>query len=797
MQADLTFQAWLKRTRKEQGLTQEALAGLAGCSTDYLKKIEAGRRQPTRQVVDALLDALQIPTEARQPYVTLAFAASPTKSKPAYNLPTPLTSFIGREEELAAVEALLRRRAARLVTLTGTGGVGKTRLALQAATRVLDEFEDGVHFVDLAPITDPNLVAFAIADALGLRAQGTRSPLDRLKDTLHDQRVLLVLDNFEQVLAAAPMVSQLLVAALGLKVLATSRVMLHLRGEQEYPVPPLPLPNPQRLPPAETLSQYAAVELFAERAANVRPGFAMTHENALAVAGICHRLDGLPLAIELAAARAKVFPPLALLQRLESRLQTLTVGARDAPARQQTLRDALAWSYDLLTKEEKALFRRLGVFVGGFTLDAAEAVVGDWRGENGDWRLEVGDEVGAISNPHSPISLVDGVASLVDNSLLPPAREEGGWLRFGMLETIREYALEQLATHGETGAIQRTHAHYFLTLAETAEPELHGPQQTEWLDRLAAEQDNLCAAQAWILSNDEIEWGLRFIGALWRFWRFRGDFRQGSAFADEVLARAESYAHTAAYAKALLTPIWFARRHDRAAYAEMSAQIFMELGDRQNAAHSLLSLALTMTERGDQARADALYQETLGLFQATHDEFGETFSRTGLGLVAAARGDYATARSHLEQSAVMRRRLGDKIYLTYSLGWLALVAVRLGDLAAARAALEEGVAVRRALGDEGGLAASFQGLAALAAAEGKAVKAARLFGAAEKVRERVGANLPNSELVEYHHNVAVARAQLSEDEFTAAWAEGRAMSLEEALDDALFRGEAGERFGEA
>ncbi|MFN8500067.1 MAG: helix-turn-helix domain-containing protein [Anaerolineae bacterium] len=770
MQTDRTFGAWLKRARRERGLTQETLAGLAGCSTDYLKKIEGGGRRPSRQVVDALLEALRIPGEARPTYVALAFAATtPPKSQTAPNLPAPLTSFIGREDELAAIEVFLKRKATRLVTLTGPGGVGKTRLALEAAANTLDEFDDGVYFVDLAPITDPDLVPTAIAEAFGSRVQGARSPLDTLKDTLRDRRALLVLDNFEQVLAAAPIVTQLLVAAPRLKALVTSRVALRLRGEQEFPVPPLPLPNPQRLPPLAALSQYAAVALFAERAASVRPDFAVTEDNAPAVAGICYRLDGLPLAIELAAARVNVFSPSALLQRLDNRLKTLTLGPRDAPARQQTLRDGIAWSYDLLTESEKALFRRLGAFVGGCTLDAAEAVCN-------------GEEIRADD-------VAEGVGSLVDKSLLPPAREEAGALRFGMLETIREYALEQLAARGETEAIRRAHARYFLTLAETAEPELPGSQQAQWLARLAADQDNLRAAQAWTLASGEVEWALRFVGALWQFWFFRGDLREGSRFAEEVLAIAGPGARTATAAKALWAAGWLVDLqgyHGRSVgYTETSAQIFMELGDRRGAAHSLHLLALNVTEQGDLARAYALHQQTLPLFQAIGDERGETFSRNGLGLVAAAQGDYATARTHFEQSAAIRRRLGDKSFLAYSLGWLALVSVRLGDLAAARAALAEGVAIRGELGDEGGLAASCEAFGAIAAAEGRAHHAARLFGAAERVRERVGNSVPNTEMGEYRHNVAVARAQMTEDEFAAAWAEGRAMSLDEALADAV------------
>ncbi|MFN8474892.1 MAG: helix-turn-helix domain-containing protein [Anaerolineae bacterium] len=770
MQTDLTFSAWLKRKRREQGLTQETLAGLSGCSTTYLRKIEAGQRQPTRQVVDALLDALQVPQAARPTYVALAFAKrGEAKPKPIADLPTPLTSFIGREHELASVQGLLERKTARLITLTGTAGVGKTRVALQVAANMLGQFEDGVYFVDLAPISAPDLVVPTIARALDVRDVGARPILDVLKEALRNKQMLLVLDNFEQVLAAAPLVSELLVAAPRVKVLATSRVVLRMRGEHEFPVQPLPVPNPEHMPSLSAIAEYAAIALFVERAVGVQPNFAVTDENALAIARICSRLDGLPLAIELAAARIKVFPPDDLLQRLDSRLKTLTGGARDLPARQQTLRDAIAWSYDLLGKSEKMLFRRLGVFVGGFTFDAA---------------AEVCDRDGDLG-----IDVVDGIGLLLDKSLLSQQRSAAGEPRFGMLETIREYALEQLVESGEIDSIPRAHARHFLMLAETAEPELAGPQQKEWLDRLAADHDNIRAAHGWMLARGEIDWGLRFVRALWRFWYFRSHFREGHRWTEDTLARAETGVHTATYARALDAAARFADSQgdadNAAAYSEKSSQIFLELGDQRSAAYARYFLGLVVGENGDPPRAYALHQANLALFQSLGDERGESGSEVGLGMVAAALGDYSTARVHLERSAMLRRKLGDKSFLCYALGWLALVNVRLGDLGAARAALAEAVAVRRELADEGGLAAACEGLAAIAAAEGRPGTAARLFGTAETVREKVGVRLPPSEMAEYLHHVAIARTQMAEDEFAAAWAEGRAMSLEDALALAL------------
>ncbi len=778
-----SFGQWLRRRRRSLDMTQAELASRVGCSPITIRKMEADELRPSKQMAERLAHVLGVASEDHTSFVKLARdggdAEPPSLSvltlrrppqQPAHhNLPSQVTPLLGRDNEVAAIQHLLRRPDVRLVTLTGAGGIGKTRLGLEIATQLLDAFDHGVTFVNLAPISDPTLVASTLAQTLDVREQGDRPILATLKDYLRDKEILLLLDNFEQVVAAAPAVAELLAGSPKAKVLATSRQPLHVRGEHEFPVPPLATPDPRQTALVEGLSAYPAVELFVQRAGSVQPSFALTSANASTVAEICHRLDGLPLAIELAAARVKVFSPPALLQRLDSRLETLTVGPRDAPERQQTLRAAIGWSYDLLTDAEEALFRRLGVFVGGFTLEAAEAVCDP----DGDLRPGVAESVG----------------SLLDKSLLQPWRSAASESRFGMLETIREYALEQLAAHGETEAIGRAHAHYFLALAETAEPELPGPGQAIWLHRLAADQDNLRAAQSWTSSNGKIDWALRFAGALWRFWFFRGDLREGSRFAEEVLAAAGSDARTATYAKALWAAGWLVDLqgfYDRSvAYAESSAQIFMELGDHQGAAHSLHLLAMMVTEQGDLARAYALHQQTLPLFQAIGDERGATFSHNGLGLVAAAQGDYATARSHFEQCAAIRRRLGDKSFLAYSLGWLALCAVRLGDLAAARAALEEGVAVRRELGDEGGLAASCEGLAAVAAAEGRAHLAARLFGAAEAARERVGVRLPPSELPERAHNIAVARAQMAEDEFAAAYSKGQTMTLEQAVAYAL------------
>ena len=432
------------------------------------------------------------------------------------NLPLQPTPLIGREKEVSEVCDLMRLEETRLLTLTGPGGTGKTRLALQAAADLLDDFPDGTFFAPLATLTEAELLLPAVAETLGMRETGEQ-PLDEsLKDYLVERRMLLLLDNFEQVLGAAPAVTELLAGAPGLKVLATSRAPLGLYGEHEFPVPPLSMPDLEHPPPLESLTQYEAVSLFVERARALKPDFKVTNESAPAVAEICVRLDGLPLAIELAAARIKMLPPKAMLQRLTSRLKLLTGGARDLPERQRTLRATIEWSHALLDEGEQLLFGRLAVFSGGRTLEAIEAIC---------------DALGDL-----PVDAFDGISSLLDKSLIRQEEGPNGEPRFVMLETVHEFAREKLEDSAEAQEIKRIHAQYFLTLAEVAFPELRGPDQLEWLERLEAEHDNMRAALTWALERKEAEVALRLGGALWWFWWMRGHNSEGRRWLEEALA---------------------------------------------------------------------------------------------------------------------------------------------------------------------------------------------------------------------------------------------------------------------
>jgi predicted ATPase/DNA-binding CsgD family transcriptional regulator len=619
---------------------------------------------------------------------------------PTHNLPAQLTSLVGREQEVAGACALLRRPEVRLLTLIGAGGVGKTRLGLQVAVELIEDFADGVCFVPLAPISDSELVVPTIAEVLGIKEIAERPLLDLLKASLRDKHLLLLLDNFEQVVTAAPQVAELVAACPHLKVLFTSRSVLHIRGEYEFPVAPLALPNRTQLLDVENLPQYAAVTLFLERARAAMPDFQMTPANAQAIAEICALLDGLPLAIELAAVRIKVLPPQMLLTRLEYRLPVLTSAARDVPARQQTLRNAIAWSYHLLDGQEQQLFRRLCVFVAGFTLDTAEALCT------------------ALGSDDAAVSVLDGVASLIDKSLLQQTERDAGEPRLVMLETIREYGLECLEALGEMEVTRCAHAAYYLRLSEEAELQFGGPQQAAGLERLEREHDNLRAAQRWSLEQvgheegeERSEIALRLGAALQRFWMIRGHLSEGRAFLARALERSAGVA-ASVRAKALIAAARLALAqsdyHAGEGLAQESLTLCRELGDTAGIAFSLYLLGIVAWRKGNALVARKRSEESLALFRAVGDKERIAYALFQLAYMASTQGEYARGRTLLEEAVVLHREVGNKRGIAHALSQLAQVLfVSQADLAAVRVPLEESLALSRELGFKEGIAASF------------------------------------------------------------------------------------------
>jgi predicted ATPase/transcriptional regulator with XRE-family HTH domain len=606
-------------------------------------------------------------------------------------LPRPLTSLVGREEEVTALCALLLRPGVRLVTLTGAGGIGKTRLALRVATELRGEFADGVCFVPLAALDDPALVVSTIAHSLGLKETEQRSLLDGVRGALREKRLLLLLDNFERLLPAALQVADLLGRCQHLKILVTSRAVLHVQGENKFPVSPLALPNLQQLPAHAALAESAAVALFVQRAQAVSPEFHLTAANARDVAEICVRLDGLPLALELAAARSKLLSPQELLARLSHRLEVLTGGPLDLPIRQHTLRNTILWSYQLLDALEQRLFRQLSIFVGGCTLEAAEAVGAAFDGG----KRGAGD-------------ILEGVTSLLDKSLLQIVQQEGKESRLYLLETVREYGLECLAASEEAYVCQQAHALYYLQLAEEVAAKLPGVQQAEWVGRLEREHDNLRAALHWALEHEDY-WllALRIAAALADFWLIEGHVSEGLAFLERALMQSEEV-EAPMLAKALAAVGWLAGAQgdfDQAeGWCQKSLTLYHELGDTRGIALSLYRLGWVAMMRGDNARARLLLEEGLARFRELDDTVGICDALRALGNVFITQGEYARARTLLEESLTLYRKVGSTSGVADSLYLLASAFFYQGELTSAHALLEESLVLFRRVSFKRGIA---------------------------------------------------------------------------------------------
>ncbi len=761
--AAASFAQLLKEYRQAAGLTQEELAERGSVSARTISDLERGCKlhpypRTVRQLTQALAleegQASEFRGAARHVEGTVGESReAPESGVPTATLPLQPTSFIGRQRELRELSQVLCRGTARLLTLTGPGGVGKTRLALQVAEDVLDHFPDGVVFVSLASLADPGQVSATIASALSIREMSPLSPLDVITLYFRSKKMLLVLDNFEHLLSASDVVSHLMASCPHLRSMVTSRTVLHLAAERAYPVIPLAAPTPEHLPNVSGLSRYDAVLLFEQRAQAVKPDFHLSEENAAVIAGICWRLDGLPLAIELAAARIRVLPPRALLVLLVNRMQVLIGGPKDVPNRQQTLQNTIDWSYSLLTQDGRSLFARLSVFAGGCTLEAAEAVC----------------------NAEGDLDILDGITSLVDTSLLRRAGDDEE--RFSMLETLREYAVARLEESGNADAIRSAHAGYFYRMIGDVELELVGPHQVAWMRGLDREIDNIRAALTWHLDHGRADAVLQMTGNLWRYWDSRALFDEGWRWLSAGLTATggedpvgRTYQHLGMF-------VWRQGNHEEAKrLLERDLERALQQGDNMTVAAIWSTLGLIATQLGDYDEALRLHEASVALRRSLGDGRFVAHSLSCLGVLMLEQHRYEEAKGHLVEAIKLSRDAGDAWFHGIELSVLGFAVLAQGDDSRALQLFQESLRTLHELEERREVIQPLRGAIAVASIRGQPIRAARLAGALDGR----GPSLGRAE-----RHLATARSSLDPQTWNKEWEAGRAMSLEEAISYAL------------
>jgi predicted ATPase/DNA-binding XRE family transcriptional regulator/tetratricopeptide (TPR) repeat protein len=773
MKEEIAFGHWLKQRRKALDLTQEELAGRIGCATSTLQKIEAGKRRPSGDFAARIAEVLRVEPDKRPAFIAFARGSQEILVRelflPPTNLPAPATPLIGRKAEVADVCKRLLREDTRLITLVGPPGVGKTRLSLQVASEVRHRFDDGVFFVPLAAITDTDLLAPTIAGSLGLKESGHRAPGDHLCDYLRYKLMLLMLDNFEQVVEAAPLVAKLLSSCRLLKVLVTSRMPLRLRAERQYPVRPLATPDLTKLPPPLQLTRYPAVALFADRAEAVQPEFSITKDNALAVATICHRLDGLPLAVELISAHIKILHPSELLSRLDRSLLLGSDGLRDLDERQHTLKNAIEWSYSLLSEPERSLFACLGAFVGGWTLEGIESVY-------------------AQTEPDSARPTFELLRSLIDKSLVMQQPFHGE-RRFTMLETIREYALHKLKASGELEEIRGHHARYYLSLIETMSPQLKS--SLAMVNRIEREHDNLREALRWSIQGGHIETAVRLVTALTSLWTIHTwHLREGRKWHDRVLVAARDR-HLPPLEQARLLQeagiLAYLQGDYEASRAlhQWALTLARESKDDTMVAHALHGLSNAAMNQGKFEEVAALLEECLPLARSTGEYWLVAMALNNLAEIERLQGKIEQAEQKFKEGLEILAQIGDQYFTPILLDGLGTIAQYRRDYEGARVIHRQCLSLSRELDDRRIIALTLEKLAGVATGQGQGDRAARLLGAAEALREAIHVQVESIDRGDYDRIVAMTRASMEADRLSDAWAEGGAMDLEQAIEYAL------------